>query len=93
MPSVNSGESEKSYIDRCIPIVLHEGTTKDPSQAAAICHSKWREHEKNTRAKTEEWAKGFLGLSDFCPDCNQPLQRDEEEVWCENCDYSCDMEQ
>ena len=52
MPNVNPNESEKEFVSRCIPIVLHEGTTKDPAQAAAICHSKWRQHLKN---KANEW--------------------------------------
>lgn len=48
MPSVKKGESESDYVSRCIPIVMHEGTTKDNSQAAAICHSKYREHGKKS---------------------------------------------
>jgi len=52
MPSVKKGEPQKKYVNRCVPIVLHEGTTKDPSQAAAICHSMWREHQKKERSKS-----------------------------------------
>lgn len=46
MPSVRKGESEKAFVKRCIPIVLKEGTAKDGEQAAAICHSMYREAKK-----------------------------------------------
>lgn len=46
MPTPNDKESEREFISRCVPIVIDEGTTKDPSQAAAICYSKWREFRK-----------------------------------------------
>ena len=46
MPKPNEGESEKDYVARCIPIVLHEGTAKDGSQANAICHSMYKQHKK-----------------------------------------------
>lgn len=42
MPSVNPGESEKDYVGRAIPVILKEGTTKDPKQAAAIAHSLYK---------------------------------------------------
>ena len=51
MPVPRSGETRKKFISRCIPIVLHEGTTDDPKQAAAICHSIWR--KKHPGAKAE----------------------------------------
>lgn len=46
MPTPHDGESEKDFVERCIPIVLGEGTAKDGSQAAAICHSMYDEHKK-----------------------------------------------
>ena len=39
MPKPEPGESENDYVSRCIPVVLKEGTAKNTSQAAAICHS------------------------------------------------------
>ena len=39
MPTPNEGETEAEFLERCIPMVLEEGTTKDRDQAAAICHS------------------------------------------------------
>lgn len=46
MPIPKRRESEDDYVSRCIPIVLEEGTAKDASQAAAICHSMYRESKK-----------------------------------------------
>ena len=46
MPIPKKGESEKDYVDRCIPIVMQEGTAKDGAQAAAICHSMYKEKHK-----------------------------------------------
>lgn len=39
MPTPNPGESRADFVDRCIPIVIDEGTAEDGAQAAAICHS------------------------------------------------------
>ncbi len=46
MPVPNRGETKRHFISRCIPIVINEGTTKDPKQAAAICYSIWEKHRK-----------------------------------------------
>lgn len=43
MPKPKPNETQDEFISRCIPMVISEGTTDDPAQAAAICHSKWRE--------------------------------------------------
>jgi hypothetical protein len=40
------GEKQQDFISRCIEIEMKDGTAKDNKQAAAICYSKWREHEK-----------------------------------------------
>lgn len=39
MPKPRKGESRKDFVDRCIPIVIDEGTADDGAAAAAICHS------------------------------------------------------
>lgn len=39
MPEPREGESRKEFVGRCVPVVLDEGTTDDPKQAVAICHS------------------------------------------------------
>ena len=49
MPLPHKGETEDEFISRCIPIVIHEGTTKNPSQAAAICYSIWRRKGPNAK--------------------------------------------
>jgi len=55
MPTPGRNEQQKDFIGRCIPIVLKEGTAKDNSQAAAICHSIWRKSkgEKNEPPKKD----------------------------------------
>ena len=46
MPTPGKNEKRKDFVSRCIPIVLDEGTAEDGKQAAAICHSMWREAKK-----------------------------------------------
>lgn len=53
MPSPRKNESEKDFVSRCVPVVLEDGTTKDPKQAAAICHSMWRNRNKK-KSRGEE---------------------------------------
>ena len=48
MPIPKKGEKQDDFISRCIPIVINEGTTDDPSQAAAICHSIWEKAKKKS---------------------------------------------
>ena len=50
MPKPEANESEKDFVGRCVPIVLDEGTAEDDSQAAAICHSMWREANEKKSA-------------------------------------------
>ena len=51
MPKPKTDESEKEFVSRCIPIVLKEGTAKDNSQAVAICHSLYQQHQKKSKRK------------------------------------------
>ena len=37
MPKPGKNESQKDFVNRCIPIVMDEGTAKDNKQATAIC--------------------------------------------------------
>ena len=39
MPTPNPGEARDGFVDRCIPIVLEDGTATDGDEAVAICHS------------------------------------------------------
>lgn len=48
-----SQETEQEFVERCIPVVLEDGTAENREQAAAICHSMYeQEAEKMTEDKT-----------------------------------------
>lgn len=53
MPKPRPRETESDFVERCIPIVLDEGTAEDGKQAAAICHSLWSESRKRSYMKTD----------------------------------------
>jgi HK97 family phage prohead protease len=53
MPTPKAGETEKEWLNRCIPVVLDEGTAKDQKQAVAICKQMWRDKDKKERAMAE----------------------------------------
>lgn len=44
MPKPHDGETEKDFVQRCVPVLVSEG--KDQKQAVAICYSMYREHRK-----------------------------------------------
>jgi len=46
MPTPGKNEKKEDFIDRCIPIVITDGTAKDGSQATAICYSIWEQSKK-----------------------------------------------
>ena len=46
MPEPGKNEKQDDFIERCIPIVIADGTAKDGSQANAICHSIWEQSKK-----------------------------------------------
>lgn len=48
MPTPKENENEQEFINRCIPIVIQEGTAQDPGQAYAICASMY-EQDKNKK--------------------------------------------
>jgi hypothetical protein len=43
MPTPQEGESQDEFMERCVPIVLDDGTAEDPDQAVAVCSSMWEE--------------------------------------------------
>jgi HK97 family phage prohead protease len=43
MPKPNQGESREDFVQRCIPVVIEDGTAEDGSQANAICNSMYKE--------------------------------------------------
>ena len=61
MPTPNKGESQKDYVSRCIPTVMKEGTAKDQKQAAAVCFSMYKQHQKNQRKTKGEKLVEALG--------------------------------
>ena len=56
MPEPLEGEIQKDFISRCVPLVIEDGTAKDPKQAAAICYSKWREAKKEAEVAKQDKA-------------------------------------
>ena len=39
MPNPSPGESRDDFVERCIPVVLEDGTADDHAQAVAVCNS------------------------------------------------------
>ena len=48
MPTPRSDETHDDFIDRCIPIVLDEGTADNEEQAVAVCESYWSENKEKS---------------------------------------------
>lgn len=46
MPNQQPGESREDFIQRCIPMVIEDGTAQDGNQAYAICNSMYDQEEK-----------------------------------------------
>lgn len=63
MPTPKKNESESDFVDRCIPIVLDEGTAEDGAQAAAICHSMYKKWKKKQEGKSMEPTKEIRSFS------------------------------
>jgi len=53
MPTPGDNETKDEFIERCIPIVLDDGTAKDNKQAFAICNSMWEQEKKSTDPEPE----------------------------------------
>ena len=43
MPDPRSGETKDEFIERCVPVVIEDGTAEDGDQAVAVCNSMWEE--------------------------------------------------
>jgi len=54
MPTPREGQTKDEFIHMCIPVVLEEGTAKNPQQAAAICNSIWEQEKKNKHTRYEQ---------------------------------------
>jgi len=48
MPEPKENETRKEFIDRCIPIVIDDGTADGPRQAVAVCNSMWEQSKKSS---------------------------------------------
>lgn len=49
MPTPRDDETRDEFVERCIPVVLEDGTAEDRDQAVAVCNSMWEEeHEDKT---------------------------------------------
>lgn len=48
MPNPKPSEDKSDFIDRCIPVVIEDGTAEIPEQAVAICNSirRWQKNEE-----------------------------------------------
>jgi hypothetical protein len=73
MPSPRKNESEKDFVARCVPAVLEDGTTKDPEQASAICHSMWRNRNKRRSSGQEMLMDALDRIKDQQNDTGSPL--------------------
>lgn len=51
MPKPKKGESERDFLSRCIPMLIHEG--KEQNQSIAICYSVYRKEGDNPSPKPE----------------------------------------
>ena len=58
MPAIKKGESQKDFINRCIPYVMREGTAKDNKQAEAICYSLWKQKHGKHGKYSDQQKKG-----------------------------------
>jgi len=52
-PDVDN-ENRREWIDRCIPVVISDGTTDRTDQAVAICISMWNEALKKKRQRENQ---------------------------------------
>ena len=62
MPEPEKGESERDFLKKCIPALIHEGRARD--QSIAICYSVYR--RKGTEAKSPKPEKKKLCKGDKC---------------------------
>lgn len=62
MPEPRPDEEKDEFIERCVPIVIDEGTAKDGKQAYAICLSMWEkaQEERAEDSPRTRAAGGFI---------------------------------
>lgn len=64
MPEPQSGESEQDFINRCVPIVLEDGTAEDREQAVAVCYSMWGQGKEGVEQENT-MGKDYKSLPNF----------------------------
>ena len=70
MPKILSTDTKKTWIPKCISIVMKEGGhTKE--QAAGKCFGMWKQHMKNKKAKGELTKEEEIEL--------QQIEKEEKE--------------
>jgi hypothetical protein len=47
MPEPKDDETRDEFVDRCIPIVIEDGTAEDQEQAVAVCNSMWEDAQED----------------------------------------------
>lgn len=100
MPTPRKNETEDDFVSRCIPIVLDDQDLDkddegDRKQAAAICHSMWREDKKEKAATGQGVGVGGdrQGTSGTdvcrCPECGYETEHERgtpcSEMTCPEC--------
>jgi len=69
MPTPEKGEKKEDFIDRCIPVVINDGTAKDGAQATTICNSIWDESKRTSEdamyVKSDEMERRCLPTSEL----------------------------
>lgn len=48
MPTPHTDETHDDFIDRCIPIVIDDGTAENGEQGRAVCESLWKQKDRRT---------------------------------------------
>ena len=61
MPTPRDDETRDEFIERCIPIVIDDGTAEDGQQAYAVCSSIWR---RDTKMHNKKSFKTHMKLND-----------------------------
>lgn len=85
MPTPKAGESEKDFVDRCIPIVMNDGSAEGSDQAVAMCHSMFKDHQtKALRIAATQKGIGYVAAKSIS---DAPNLRDRFNAACCCCKY------
>lgn len=100
MPTPKKNETESSFVDRCIPIVLDEGKAENAEQATAMCHSMYKEKKPDKESRfalqgiletketdTELIVKGYVATTHF--DGQDIITKSALEKWAKEINEGC----